>query len=147
MSAAHTTIGIGCVALFAAAGLWGAWRWYRVEPSTLFWRLLRTAQVVYLLWLVSTGVLLLAGERPAGGDLFYVYALLPVLVSFLGEQLRIASAQAVLDTRGLADAQAVGTLPADRQRSVVLAIVRREMGVMTLAAVTCAGLLARGVFL
>ena len=36
----------------------------------------------------------------------------------------------MLDARGLADAQAVGALAADEQRSVVLAIVRREIGVM-----------------
>jgi hypothetical protein len=41
----------------------------------------------------------------------------------------------VLDARGLEDAQAVGRLDEDGQRSVVLAILRREMGVMTLAAV------------
>jgi hypothetical protein len=40
----------------------------------------------------------------------------------------------VLEHRGLPDAQAVGALPEPEQRSVVLAIVRREVGVIALAA-------------
>jgi hypothetical protein len=40
----------------------------------------------------------------------------------------------VLDARGLEDAQAVGRLDERGQRSVVLAILRREMGVVALSA-------------
>jgi hypothetical protein len=65
------------------------------------------------------------------------------LVSFLAEQLRLASAQMVLDARGFASAQEVGALPDDEQRSVVVAILRREVGVMTLSALVVVGLLAR----
>jgi hypothetical protein len=129
-------------ALFAVAGLWGAVRWWLVAPSAWFWRVLRGSQAVYLAWLVLVVVWLLGGSRP-DDDLFYVYALVPVLVSFLGEQLRIASAQSVLDARGLEDARAVGRLEAAGQQSVVTAILRREMGVMALAALFCAGLLLR----
>ena len=90
-------------------------------------------------------VLVLLGRREVrpAGTVFWVYVLVPILVSFVGEQLRLASAQTVLDARGLPDAQAVGTLSEDDQRSVVLQIVRREMGVMTLAAATMAFLLIR----
>ena len=63
-----------------------------------------------------------------------MYALLPVAVSFVAEQLRLVSAQMVLDARDLEDAQAVGALPEAEQRSIVLQIVRREMGVMAAAA-------------
>jgi hypothetical protein len=66
-----------------------------------------------------------------------------VLVSFLAEQLRIASAQMILDSRGFASAQEVGELPEDEQRGVVVAILQRELGVMTLAAVVIVVLLAR----
>jgi hypothetical protein len=52
----------------------------------------------------------------------------------VAEQLRLASAQLVLDARELEDAQAVGRLPEDQQRSIVLQIVRRELGVMSAAA-------------
>ena len=80
-----------------------------------------------------SGALALAGFKPAEG-LFWLYALLPVAVGFVAEQLRLAAALQVLERRGLPDAQAVGDLPEREQRSVVLAIVRRELGVMVLAA-------------
>jgi hypothetical protein len=49
----------------------------------------------------------------------------------------------VLDARDLEDAQAVGDLPPDEQRSIVLTIVRREMGTMAAAAFVVAFLAAR----
>jgi hypothetical protein len=52
----------------------------------------------------------------------------------VAEQLRIASAQTILDQRDLADARAVGALGESEQRTVVAAILAREMGVMTLSA-------------
>jgi hypothetical protein len=55
-------------------------------------------------------------------------------VSFVAEQLRVASAQTILDQRDLEDARAVGALPEGEQYAIVAAIVRREMGVMTLSA-------------
>ena len=121
---------VGVAALLAA--LVGAWRWWTVAPSRTFWVMCRTAQGLAVAEAVLAGVLYLAGFHPSDG-LYWLYALLPVAVSFVGEQLRILSAQTVLDARGLEDAQAVGRLPEDGQRSVVLAIVRREMGIMTLA--------------
>jgi len=59
--------------LFAAAAALGAWRWWRVEPSDWFWRLLRAAQVVMVLEAALGGVLLLMGEH--SDDLHYVYGL------------------------------------------------------------------------
>ena len=46
MKVAHLAIGILSVALMGGAGAWGAWCWYRVRPSRLFWRLLRAGQAV-----------------------------------------------------------------------------------------------------
>jgi hypothetical protein len=129
-------------ALFALAGGLGAWRWYRVETSRAFWVLLRVAQAALAGYAVLVGVLLATGRRP-DDDLFYVYALLPVAVSFVGEQLRIAAAGTVLSARGLPDAHAVGRLGEAEQRSVVTAILRRELGVMAVAALVIAGLLVR----
>jgi hypothetical protein len=128
--------------LFVLAGGLGAWRWYRVETSRAFWVLLRVAQAALLGYVVLVGVLLATGRRP-DDDLFYVYALLPVAVSFVAEQLRIAAADTVLAARGLPDAQAVGRLDEAGQRSVVTAILRRELGVMAVAALVIAGLLVR----
>jgi hypothetical protein len=124
------------------AGAFGAWRWWVVEPSRAFWALCRAGQAVAVVQAGVAGVLAALGFDPADG-LYWLYALLPVVVSFVAEQLRIAAAQTVLDARELPDAQAVGRLDAASQRSVVLAIVRREMGVMAAAAVVVAFLAAR----
>jgi hypothetical protein len=114
-----------------AAGVVGAWRWWRVEPSRAFWLLCRGGQALAAL-----------GFDPADG-LYWLYALLPVAVSFVAEQLRVTAAETVLHDAGLENAQAVGALEEARQRSIVLAIVRREMGVMTAGAVVVAFLALR----
>jgi hypothetical protein len=134
---------LGLATLTAMAALLGAWRWYRVEPSRAFWALARSGQVAAGAQAVVAGVLALSGFEPADG-LFWLYALLPVAVSFVAEQLRLASAQTVLDARGIEDAQAVGRLAQAAQRSVVLAIVRREIGVMAVAMGVIAFLALRG---
>ena len=126
----------------ALAGLYGAWRWWTVSPSRTFWTLARAGQLTSGALAVVAGVLAVGGHEPADG-LFWLYMLLPAVVSFIAEQFRIASAQTVLDARGLEDAQAVGRLDEDAQRSVVLAILRREMGVMALAALVVAFLALR----
>jgi hypothetical protein len=124
------------------AGAFGAWRWWMVEPSRAFWVLCRAGQALAVVQAAVAGVLAALGFEPADG-LYWLYALLPVAVSFVAEQLRVTAAQAVLDARDLEDAQAVGELDQAAQRSVVLAIVRREMGVMAASAVVLAFLAAR----
>jgi hypothetical protein len=124
------------------AGALGAWRWWTVEPSRAFWVLCRAGQALAVLQALVAGVLAALGFDPAD-HLYWLYALLPVAVSFVGEQLRVTAAQAVLDDRDLEDAQAVGDLDEAGQRSVVLAIVRREMGTMAAAALTVAFLALR----
>jgi len=113
-------------------GLLGAWRWYRLQPSRTFWLLLRVGQVGALVYAVAIGVLAVAGHY-SSEHLFYLYALLPLAIGFVAEQLRVASAQTILDQHDLADARAVGALPEPEQRAIVASIVRREMGVMTLS--------------
>ena len=73
---------------------------------------LRAAQAGALVFAVVVGVLAVAGHHPSE-NLFYLYALLPLAVAFVAEQLRVASAQTILDQRGLPDASAVGALPED----------------------------------
>jgi hypothetical protein len=124
------------------AGVLGAWRWWRVEPSSTFWLLCRAGQALAVVQALVAGVLAALGFDPADG-LYWLYALLPVAVSFVAEQLRVTAADTVLDDAGLESAQAVGELEEARQRSVVLAIVRREMGVMTAAALVVAFLALR----
>jgi hypothetical protein len=121
-------------AINGIAGLAGAIRWLRSEPSRGFWIVARVGQAVAIAFAALTGVVYLANWSPSN-KLFYLYALLPVAIGFVAEQLRVISADQVLESRGLEDAASVGRLPADEQQSVVIAILRRELGVMAAAAV------------
>ncbi len=128
---------IAVAALNAIAGLLGAWLWYDGDPgergARVFWLLLRAGQGSVLVLALAVGSLAAAGKYSTD-QLFYLYALLPLAVGLVAEQLRVVSAQTVLDQRDLADAQAVGALPEREQLLVVREIVRREVGVMALSA-------------
>lgn len=135
-------IGTAAIVLNGLACIYGAWRWWRLAPNSVwFWRLVRAGQASVVLEAALGGILELIGRKAPG--LHILYGVLPVLVSLIAEQLRIASAQMVLDSRGYESAQAVGRLPEAEQRSVVTTILRREVGVMTLAALVVVVLLAR----
>jgi hypothetical protein len=117
----------------ALAAIYGAWCWWRAQPSRAFWMLLRAGQIAVLVYVIAIGVLAVAGHY-SSEHLFYLYALLPVAVAFIAEQLRVASAQTILDQHGLDGARAVAGLPDAEQRAIVAAVLRREMGVMALSA-------------
>jgi len=139
-------------ALNVLSGLLGAWLWYRGDPADpgeriaraqrAFWLMLRVGQGSALALALAVGSLAAAGPY-SSTRLFYLYALLPLAIAFLAEQLRATSAQTVLDQRGLADAEAVGSLPADEQRTFVATVLRREMGVMAASAIVVAFLALR----
>jgi hypothetical protein len=145
MTEAAQGVALAVAIVNGIAGVVSGALWWRVEPRPVAWVLIRAGQAVALVQAVAAGVLAATGEKPHDG-LYWLYALLPVAVGFVAEQLRLASAQTVLDARGLEDAQAVGHLPEADQRSLVRQIVRRELGVMSAAAlVTCfLGLRAAG---
>jgi hypothetical protein len=133
---------IAVAALNALPAALGAWLWFGEpvapgRPSVLaaraFWVLVRIGQGSALTFAIAVGSLAAAGKEPSE-SLFYVYALLPLAIALLAEQLRVTSAQAVLDQRGLADSAAVGRLAQEEQHAVVAAILRREVGVMALSA-------------
>jgi hypothetical protein len=120
-----------------AAGL-GGWLWYWDPPpggrrGNAFWALLRVGQGSALTLAIAVGSLAAAGNY-SSVHLFYLYALLPLAVGFVAEQLRVSTAQTILQERGLQGTEAVGLLPEGEQRSLVAAIVRREIGVMALSA-------------
>jgi hypothetical protein len=142
MSGTVQTAAYVAAAINAAAAVLGGIRWWQVEPSRWFWPLLRAGQVAAAIFAAVAGVAALTGHEPDHG-LFWLYVALPLAVAFVAEQLRILSAQTVLDARGLEDAKAVGRLPDADQRSVVLQIVRREIGVMAAEAAAVAFLLVR----
>jgi hypothetical protein len=143
---AETTIAeiaaFATLALNAGAAAFAGLCWWQVRSSGAVWPLLRAGQALAVLQAVIAGALAIAGYEPAD-RLYWLYALLPVAVGFVAEQLRIVSAEQVLENRDLPDAQAVGALPEAEQRSVVLAIVRRETGIMALAALIVAFLALR----
>jgi len=134
----HRTLALDAALAVAAlnglAGLFGLLRWYRSQPSRTFWLLVRSGQAVAIAYAALAGVLYLAHDKPSSG-LFYLYAVLPIAIGFVAEQLRIVSADHVLATHEIPDAQAVGKLPPAAQREIVTAILRREMGIMALAGI------------
>jgi hypothetical protein len=145
----HAVVGgaIAVAALNALPALLGAWLWYRHAATDrglarAFWVLLRVAQGGAIAFAFAVGVLAAAGHS-SSESLFYLYALLPLAVAFVAEQLRIAAAQTILDHRDLESAQDVGLLPEDEQHAVVAAIMRREQGIMTLSALVVVFLLLR----
>ena len=117
----------------ALAGAYAGWRWWQVRVDDRVWPLLRAGQAVAVAQALVAGGLFLGAYAPADA-LYWLYALLPVAINAIAEQLRVASAEQVLENRGLENAQAVGALPEPEQRSIVLSIVRREVGVIALAA-------------
>lgn len=139
---AHAWLGLAMVVVNLLAGVIGAVAWWRVEPSRLFWPLLRAGQLLVVLVATHGGILYAQGDEIP--DLHLIYGLMPIGIAFIAEQLRLTSAQAVLDQRGLEDSRAVAALPEREQRSIVLTIVRREIGVMAASAlvITVLGLRA-----
>ena len=141
MKQVHLVLGVITIVLSGAAALWGGWCWWRIQNSRLFWWLLRASQVAIVVEAALGGVLLLLGHKSPG--LHTLYGVLPLFVSFVAEQLRVSTAQMVLDKAGFESAQAVGELPEAEQRAIVVTIVRRELGVMALTALVNTVLLAR----
>jgi hypothetical protein len=146
---------IAVAALNLLSGVLGGTLWYRYPPASpsggalaagdkaagdkagglvrAFWVALRVGQGSALTLAIAVGSLAAAGNY-SSEHLFYLYALLPLAVAFVAEQLRVASAQTILDQRGLESSAAVGELPEEEQRELVAAIVRRELGVMATSA-------------
>jgi hypothetical protein len=135
-----TAIVVATLNLIVAAG--GGWAWWRGERPKRLWWAWRVAQVSTSALAIIAAVAVVTGYDPVD-QLFWLYLLLPMVVSIIAEQLRIAAAQTVLDQRDLADAQAVGRLPVAEQNDVVHAIVSREIGIIALAAVVIALLALR----
>jgi len=127
-------IAIVVAVLSGLAAVVGIVIYTRALDTHRFWPLMRAAQFAAIGQAVFAGVAAALGHRP-NSSLYWLYAALPVAVSLIAEQLRIGSAQSVLDAHELPDAQAVGKLDEAGQRAIVYEILRRELGVMTAAAV------------
>jgi hypothetical protein len=140
----HVVLGVALLTVNLAAGVLGAWRWWRAEPSRAFWPLLRAGQALVVLQAADGALLLVLGEDLP--RLHLMYGLLPLAVTFVAEQLRILAAETVLQHRGLQSSGDVAALPEPEQQGIVREIVRREIGVMAASAlvVVVLGLRATG---
>ena len=137
MTAIHIAIGVALIAVNLAAGAWGVWRWWRQEATAPgFWPLLRTGQALVMVAAVDGAILLVMGRDLP--ELHLIYGLVPLGVSFIAEQLRLAAADTVLTQRGLEGRADVEKLPEPEQRELVRTIVHREMGVMAASALVVA---------
>jgi hypothetical protein len=132
VTALHAVVGAAVLATSLGAAIWGGAAWRRGTPAPGFWTLLRVSQLILAVQVALGGVLLVDGRDPA--HLHVLYGLLPIGVSFVGEQLRLASADQVLARRGLDSAREMEGLDEGAQRAIVGEIVAREMGVMALSA-------------
>jgi hypothetical protein len=137
----HIVLGAVLLAVNLAAGLYGGIAWVRQSEAPGFWPVLRTGQALVVAQALLGSAMMIDGRQPP--DLHLVYGLTPLGVAFVAEQLRILSAQTELDRAGLEDAQAVARLPEARQRALVDAIIRREVGVMAASALVVSVLAAR----
>jgi hypothetical protein len=121
---------------FAAA--WGAVSYVRKVPSTLFWPILRVAQVTVALEVALGVVLWLQGHDPPD-KLHYLYGITPLIVAMVSEGMRVGAAQREMeDLEG--DFETM-----ERREQILLArrIVMREIGVMTIGTLLVVTLLGR----
>ncbi len=128
MTSVHLVLGISVLVLSLAAGSWGGYCWLRERASQNFWYLLRAQQIAVAIQ-VMLGTLLLFLGKNAGDNLHYVYGGLPLVVSLLAEGARAGAASQEL---GETDFRA---LEPERQRTLALAIVRRETGIMAISCI------------
>jgi ABC-type phosphate transport system auxiliary subunit len=126
MDEVHLVAGVALIAMNLLAGAWGGVAWLRDHASIAFWYLLRAAQVSVFIQVMLGSLLVVTGHEAADG-LHYVYGVLPLPISLLAEAARTGAAE-----REIGDLE-FEALPSDQQRTIALAIVRREMGIMTMS--------------
>jgi ABC-type phosphate transport system auxiliary subunit len=123
----HLVAGVVMMALNLVGGLWGAAAWASNRASVSFWYVLRAAQVSVVVQVLLGALLLVAGREAIDG-IHYMYGTAPLLVNLFAEGMRAGAAQ-----RELPEDVEFETLPPGEQRTIALGIVRREMGIMTIA--------------
>jgi TRAP-type C4-dicarboxylate transport system permease small subunit len=128
----HVWLGTALIVVNALAFLWGGVQWWRGQHSQVFWPLLRIGQALVIVEAVDGGILVVQGRQLP--SLHLIYGLVPLAVSFVAEQLRLAAADQVLAQRGLEGRADVERLATPDQHALVRAILRRELGVMAASA-------------
>jgi len=133
-------VGIAVLATNFAAAVWGGVAWLRRIPSVIFWYLLRVAQGVVILQ-VALGLFLLIGQgKRADSDLHYLYGVALLVIALVAEAFRAGVAQREIDKREIDDVEAL-----ERRDQVLLAraVVRNEMGIMTMSVIAVVTLALR----
>jgi hypothetical protein len=133
-------VGIAVLATNAAAAVWGGVAWLRHIPSVIFWYLLRVAQGIVILQ-VALGLFLLIGQgKRAGSDLHYLYGVALLVVALVAEGFRADVARREIEKREIEDVEAL-----ERRDQVLLAraVVRNEMGIMTVSVIAVVTLALR----
>jgi hypothetical protein len=132
MSSIHSSIGAITIAINGLAAIIGAFAALTYRNPKAFWIPLRTGQALVILdAVIGAGLLLSGDELPR---LHLIYGLTPIVVAFVAEQLRLATAAVVLDKRGMESGKDVAKLPQREQHELVASILRREVGVMATSA-------------
>ena len=127
MAEFHLGVGVAVLALNLVAGVWGAVAWLTDRASLYFWYFLRAAQVS-VVFQVLVGLTLLALGYTAEDPIHYMYGSAPLLVNLFAEGMRAGAAQREIPAG--VEFESLGT---SEQRTIALRIVRREMGIMTVA--------------
>jgi hypothetical protein len=133
-------VGIAVLATNLAAAVWGTVAWVRRIPSVIFWYLLRVAQAVVIVQ-VAIGLFLLIGQgHRAASGLHYLYGVSLLVVALVAEAFRAGVAQREIDKRGIDDVESL-----ERRDQVLLAraVVRNEMGIMTMSVIAVVTLALR----
>jgi heme A synthase len=122
----HIAVGVFLIALNLAAGLVGGIAWFRKKPSAGFWYVLRGAQGAVFVQALLGMLLVVTGHQPKE-ELHYLYGILPLFISFIAEGAKIGAAEREL---GEVDPD---SMPESDRQAVVIAILRREMGIMVVS--------------
>jgi len=133
----HIAVGVTLLAANLVAGVWGGVAWLQRRATVGFWYALRVAQASVVIQAMLGLILVFLGHE--ADDLHYLYGALPLLVAFLAELTRVGAAQQEL---GELDFK---SMPEERQHEVAMAIVRREMGIMSVACLVVLFLALRAV--
>jgi hypothetical protein len=128
----HLVVGVAVLALNVVAGLWGLGAALARATPVSFWYVLRAAQIAVVVQVLLGSILLIAGHEPKDAW-HYMYGTAPLLVNLFAEGMRVGAAQREVPE----DVEFAG-LPAGEQRAIALRIVRREMIVMSTAALLVA---------
>jgi hypothetical protein len=123
----HLAVGVGLLVLALMAAVWGTVAWATNRPSVWFWYVLRAAQVALVIQVLLGGLLLATNHEAPKGE-HYMYGIVALVASFIGEGMRSGAAERELP----ADVD-FETLEKPEQREIALRIVRRETGTMTIA--------------